>query len=379
MIRAYLDNNATTRLSPAAREAMEPFFTGDFLNPDAPAALAVGAYDPAARAKRALGKLFGDVDLAEQFHLTSGASEANSWALWSAIQGYSTPHIVTTRIEHSSLLAAADAAKERGAHLDLVGCTGAGVIHPEALEQVLRPDTVVVSIMLANNETGAVQPIAKLGEVLRGIAPAAIFHVDATQAVGRIPIDLIGELADVDLLSLSAHKFHGPQGVGALFARPEVKLVPLIHGRQESGLRGGTVNAPGAAGLAVAAEEALRNLGHGIASLRDRFESRILSARQDVWINSRDTERLPNTTSITIPGLEAADAVDRLALQGIWVATGSACEAGSLAPSHVLTALGLRHDDARATLRVSLSHETTPEQIDFAADAILADAAGLAA
>jgi cysteine desulfurase len=375
MIRAYLDNNATTRLSPAARAAMEPFFSGDFINPDAPAALAAGAYDPVVRAQRALGRLLGSVDLAECFRLTSGASEANSWAFWSAIQGQAAPHIITTRIEHSSILTAAAAVQCRGASVDLLECDPSGVILPQMLQASLRPDTRLVSIMLANNETGAIQPVAELGAALREVAPHALFHVDATQAVGRIAVDLAGALAEIDLLSLSAHKFHGPAGVGALFARPEIALAPLIHGRQDQGRRGGTVNGPGAAGLAAAAEEATLIDPGRQAALRDRFETLILSCRPDGWVNSQATDRLPNTSSITLPNFDAAEAVDRLALQGIWVATGSACEAGSSAPSHVLTALGLAHDEARATLRISLSRDTTQDEVDLAAEAILADAA----
>ena len=223
----------------------------------------------------------------------------------------------------------------------------------------------MVSIQLANNETGAVQSLAELAGLVRDRAPAALFHTDATQALGRIPIDLLEELREVDLLSFSAHKFHGPKGIGGLFLREGAKLAPLIPGEQEGGLRGGTSNVPGAAGLAVAARAAKTNLTRmtNVALLRDRLEQELLTLRPDARIHAAGTRRLPNTCSISLPSLNADDVVEQLALQGICIATGSACTAGATAPSHVLTAMGVSAPDARSTLRFSLSVNTSQEEI----------------
>lgn len=368
MIRAYLDNNATTRLLPAAFKAMTPYLTGEFLNPSSAASQVLGAGDPAHDAKLALGRLMGSADLADQFVLTSGASEANSWAVFAAIQHRADAHIVTTAIEHSALLAAAAAAAERGARVDRVGCDTSGRVNASDIAIVLKPDTVLVSVMMANNETGVVQPVGEIADTVRQIAPAALIHVDATQCLGRIPIDLTEGLREIDLLSLSAHKFHGPKGIGALFVRSGLEIPSMIHGTQEEGRRGGTVNAAGAAGLAAAAEHARRSLlrADDVAAMRDHLEASLLSACPHVRFNGAAAHRLPNTSSITLRGLNADEAVEALARRGICVASGSACSSGSQAPSHVLTAMGLGYDDAKATLRLSLSTESRWEEIDLA-------------
>ena len=234
------------------------------------------------------------------------------------------------------------------------------------LAKVLRPDTRLVSLQFANNETGAVQPLAEIGALVRSIAPNALIHSDATQAVGRIALDLSEELAEVDLLSFSGHKFHGPKGIGGLFIRSGIELDPLIPGEQEHGKRGGTSNVPAAAGLAVAARRAKLALTSmsTVTALRDGLEALLSETVLGAQINAKDARRLPNTSSITLPGVDADDVVEHLALQGICVAMGSACTAGASAPSHVLTAMGLTTAEARSTLRFSLSSETLWADID---------------
>lgn len=274
-------------------------------------------------------------------------------------------HAVTSAGEHPSILAAVEPAAHRGCAVDIVPLDAWGRVDLTAFAKVVRRDTRLVTLQLANNETGVVHPIAEAAKITRSAAPAAVLHTDATQAVGRIRIDLDGELAQVDALSFSAHKFHGPRGVGGLFAREEITLEPLIHGEQERGRRGGTLNAGAAAGLAVATRQAGQGLKDMslVAELRNRLEQELLRIRPDARVNGATVRRLPNTSSVTFPGLDADEAVAALALSGVCVSTGSACSAGAAAPSRVLVAMGMTPDEARATLRFSLSRETRPDDL----------------
>ncbi len=369
MIRAYLDNNATTRLAPEAFEAMTPYLTDRYLNPSSAAGQILDQGDPALDARRAIARLLGDGDLTAQVVLTSGASEANSWVLSTASVG---DDLYVSATEHPSVLAAARAAEARGSRVIWLPVTSEGVCDLEALAIYLKPEAKLVCLMAANNETGVLQPVDEATRIIRALAPNTLVHVDATQALGRCPVGL----GQADTLSLSAHKFHGPKGIGALVMRPGLNLGPLIHGEQDDGRRGGTVNVPAAAGLAEAARLALEGLDRmdETAAMRDRFEALLKGRLPGIRINGAGAPRLPNTSSLVIPDLDATDAVDRLALEGVVVANGSACSSGSPAPSHVLTAMGLTYAEARSTLRVSLSRETTWPELELAADAI----AGLA-
>lgn len=258
-----------------------------------------------------------------------------------------------------------------GWDIEFVRPRATGRIDPAEFLLHIRPDTVFVTVMAANNETGVIQPIAEIGRALREIAPAALFHVDATQAPGRIALSFGEELADVDLLSLSAHKFHGPKGIGALFVA-DGRLPALIHGSQEAGQRGGTLNTAAAAGMAVAAELALSRIGEAarIRAMRDSFERELRARIPDVRFLGAEVERLPNTSAFWVPSIDAVSLVDALAQIGVAVSSGAACSNGATAPSHVLTAMGLDYDSAKAALRVSLSRHTTEEEIDAALDQI---------
>lgn len=369
-ISAYLDNNATTRPYSEVIEAMRFYQETLFLNASSAAGELLGAARPLDDARLAMLDLLGGAADVDQVVLTSGASEANSWVMFGALAQAS--HAVTCATEHSSILAAVRSAQARGRQIDVLPVNENGLIDRESLKAALRPDTRLVSIQLANNETGAIQPLADLAALIREVAPAALLHTDATQAVGRMPIDLAVSLVEVDLLSFSAHKFHGPKGIGGLYLRDGVAIGALIPGEQEKGLRGGTSNVPGAAGLAVAARQAKLRLGKmaEVVRLRDQLEARLLALRADAKIHAQSVARLPNTSSIAFPGIEADDVTEQLALQGICIATGSACTAGATAPSHVLTAMGVYLDDARATLRFSLSAETTQDEIDRTVSAL---------
>lgn len=363
-INAYLDNNATTRPHPEVIEAVRYYQETLFLNASSTAGELLGAARPLRDARITMLDLLGGAEDNDQIVLTSGASEANSWVMFGALAAGS--HAVTSVSEHPSILSAARSAQARGHHIDVLRVDEQGLIDRESLAAALRPETRLVSIHLANNETGAVQPLVSLAALVREMAPSALLHTDATQAVGRIPIDLSSVLQQVDLLSFSAHKFHGPKGIGGLFIRGGVSINALISGEQEQGLRGGTSNVPGAAGLAVAARLATAGLGNmaKVAQLRDQLEARLLALRPDAKVHSRSAARLPNTSSIAFPRVTAEDVTEQLALRGICVATGSACTAGATAPSHVLTAMGVSLNDARATLRFSLSVKTTQDEID---------------
>lgn len=361
-IRIYLDNNATTRPHPEVLAAMRQYEEELYLNAASIAGELLGAARPLTDARLSMAQLLGASD-DDRIVLTSGATEANAWVFHATPPG---GHIVTSQVEHSSILAASAMAQRRGHAVKFASVDPIGLIRPEDLAAKLSPDTKLVSLQLANNETGVVQPLAALAKVVRAIAPQALIHSDATQAVGRIGIRLDQELVEVDLLSFSGHKFHGPKGIGGLFIRDGIKIDALVPGEQEGGHRGGTSNVPAGAGLSEAARAALRRLvlQPEVAARRDRLEAAILRAWPSAEVNALGALRLPNTSSITIKGMDAEDMVERLASKGICVATGSACTAGATAPSHVLTAMGLSTTDARSTLRFSLSIYTTDADLE---------------
>ena len=367
-VRAYLDNNATTRLTPVALAAMTPYLTEIYFNPSSAAGEMLGAAQPLADAKAQLARLLGAPELSECFVLTSGASEANSWAVHAGCFGLPPSHIVSTAIEHPSMINALEAWRAAGWTVDFAMPGPSGRVSVEAVAALLRPDTSLVSVIFANNETGVIQPVREIGAVIRELSPKALFHVDATQALGRIAASLDGALCMADLVSLSGHKFHGPKGIGALFAAEGVRLSPLIHGGQEDGRRGGTPDAAAAAGVAAAASIALERLPQmeKVLRKRDRFERKLAAEFKDVRILGSDVARLPNTSAFVLPGIDATRVVEQLASTGVLIATGSACTSGSPSPSHVLLAMGLRYDDAKSALRFSLSHETTDEELDLA-------------
>lgn len=362
-IRVYLDNNATTRPHPEVIAAMRLYEDELYLNASSVAGDLLGASRPLADVQQALAELLGASD-DDRIVLTSGATEANAWVFHATPPG---GHIITSQVEHTSIIAASAAARRRGHPVDVLSVDPSGLIRGEELTAKLRPETKLVSLQLANNETGVVQSLAALSKMTRELAPNALFHTDATQAVGRFPIDLAVEFADIDLLSLSGHKFHGPKGIGGLFVRAGIEIEPLIPGEQEAGARGGTANVPAAAGLAEAARRASSNFAQGsrVTALRDSFEQQIRASSPTAFINGVSGPRLPNTSSVTIPEIDAEEIVERLALGGICIATGSACTAGATAPSHVLTAMGISPAYARSTLRFSLSIYTTDADLEL--------------
>ncbi len=360
----YFDSNATTSVAPEVVEAMLPYLTSNWGNPSSPYRLGKKLVDPLEKAREAVAALIGAT--APEIVFTSCGTESNNTAITSAL--YTQPgkkHIVTTAVEHSATKNTCAALEERGYEVTYLPVNPDGSLDLARFEQALRPDTALVSIMWANNETGVLFPIAQLAALCR--ARGILFHTDAVQVPGKLPIDV--NTLGVDFLSLSAHKLHGPKGVGLLYVRRGTPFQPLIiGGHQEEGNRGGTENVPYIIGFARAAElasavtpEAQRKL----AALRDRLEAEIFAQIPHATRNGAAEPRLPNTTSIAFAGIEAEALLMLLDQLNIYASSGSACTTGSVAPSHVLTALGLKPAEARSTIRFSLDYDTTEADVAY--------------
>jgi cysteine desulfurase len=378
MQRIYMDANATTPLLPAVFEAMRPFWIEHFGN--ASSIHQQGQYARAAvdRAREAMAKFLHC--RASEVVFTSGGTESDNLALFGVLnqprQAGSEPyHLITTSLEHHAVLHAAQSIAKQGVEVTFLPCNAQGVVEPADLAAAIRPSTRLVSIMLANNETGVIQPIAPLAALAH--AAGALFHTDAVQGAGKLPLDLSphGNLKDVDLLSISGHKMYAPQGTGILFVRRNVRLAPLFHGgSHERQRRAGTENVAGIVALGRAAELAQQWLADDspadgpthLAALRDRLEQGILAQVEECGINGLGASRTSNTSSFYFDHLEAEALVIALDLKGLSISGGSACQSGATEPSHVLTAMGLSPARARASVRISLSRLTTESEIDAA-------------
>ena len=358
-----LDHAATTPLRPEALNAMLPYFTEHAANANA-------LYAEGRRARAAIDaarRQIADAIHAKpaEIYFTGSGSEADNWALFGAMRAMAGKnHIVTTQIEHHAILNACAALEKLGYEVSYVPVDRQGCVDPEAIENAIRSETGMVSVMLANNEVGTIQPISEIAKVAH--MHGALMHTDAVQAVGHIPVDVVA--LDVDLLSISAHKFCGPKGIGALYIRKSVKIDPLIHGgAQERGHRAGTENLPGIVGLGKAielAEEGLAENAARMTFLRNRLVSGLTAAIPDMRINGTMEKRLPNNVNVSFAGIEGEAVLLRLDLEGIAASSGSACTAGSLDPSHVLTAIGLTRDEAKGSLRLTLGTDTTQADVD---------------
>ena len=358
----YLDNNATTRVADAVREAMLPYLDAVHGNPSSIYRAGLGAREAIEQARRQIAGLINARP--RRIVFTGGGSEADNLALKGiAFASRGTgDHIVTSAIEHAAVLAACGFLEKSGYRVTYCEVDEQGLVHPDSLRDALTDDTVLVSIMMANNETGTIQPIRELCAVAH--EQGVLFHTDAVQAVGKITVD-VQEL-DVDLLSMSGHKFHGPKGVGALYVKRGIELEPLIHGgKQERGLRGGTENVAAIVGMGKAAELA-RSVapGDGMPRLRDKLEAGVRELVPDATLNGHPDRRLPNTLNLTLPGLRGESLVVALDQHGISLSSGSACKSGSPDPTHVLIAMGKPEQDVHCAVRLSLSHHTTEKDID---------------
>lgn len=371
MKRIYMDNAATTRVTEPVFEAMRPYFCEIFGNPSSVHAFGREARKAVEQARRqvaaALGAQVGEI------YFTGSGTEADNWALRGAAYAQKARgrHIITTQIEHHAVLHAAEQLEKEGFEVTYLPVGEDGIVRLEALEKALRPDTTLVSIMTANNEIGAIQPIREAAKLAK--AHDALFHTDAVQAIGCVPIDVKAD--GIDLLSLSGHKFHAPKGVGALYIRSGVKLQRLIYGgAQEKTQRGGTENVASIVGMGKAIElamESMESRNAYVSGLRDRLIEGILRRIPETRLNGHRTRRLSGNVNVSIRYIEGEALLLSLDMKGIAGSSGSACTSGSLDPSHVLLAIGLPHEIAHGSLRLSLSEENTTEEVDYTIDALV--------
>jgi cysteine desulfurase len=364
----YLDNNATTQLDPAVIEEMLPFLTKYYGNPSSGYGFAATARKAINLARERLAALLGCE--ATEIIFTSGGTESNNAVINSALIDVRGKRVVTSSVEHSAVLRPCQDLAKRGCDVTFLGVDRHGNLDLAELETAILPGTALVSIMWANNETGVVFPIEKIAEICR--EKRVLFHTDAVQATGKIPMRLRD--SPINFLSLSAHKFHGPKGVGALYVSRQTRFSPLIAGGgQENGRRGGTENVASIIGLGKAAEVALKYLAEGkcnVRSMRDRFEKSVLEAVSGASVNGAGAARLPNTSSLLFEGIESASALLLLDRQGICCSAGSACRTGSQEASHVLRAMNPSSDGARRSLRFSFGRFNTDAQIDRAIEVV---------
>jgi cysteine desulfurase len=369
-MRIYLDYNATTPVDPAVLDAMLPFFAENFGNASSihsPGQRARGAVDGA---RASVAGLLGAKS--SEIVFTSGGTESDNLALFGVVAASqdSRKHIITTAIEHHAVLNAAQALENLGAEVTYIPVGREGTVDPDDIRRALKPETVLISVMHANNELGTIQPIEEIGRI--AATADVLFHCDAVQAAGKLPLDV--NRLGVDLLSISAHKIYGPKGVGALYVRSGTPLEPQFYGgHHERDRRPGTENVPGIVGLGKAAELARKNLQADcarITTLRNRLEDALLAACGDARVNGNRAQRVSNTSNISFHAAGGEALVIALDLQGIACSTGAACSSGAVGPSHVLLAIGLSPDEARSSLRLSLGRMTTAEEIDQAIAAI---------
>jgi cysteine desulfurase len=363
MPRVYLDNNATTPVLPEVFEAMRPYFGEHFGNASSIHHHGQETRAAVERARDSVASLLGSH--AAEIVFTSGGTEGDNLA----IAGLTSPgdHIITSTIEHHAVLHASKHVGESGCDVTYVPVDGRGLVDPGDVQGALRPNTKLISIMLANNETGVLQPVAEIGKIA---AEAGVyFHTDAVQGAGKVPLDV--KRIGCHALSISGHKMHAPQGVGAFYVRKGTRLQPLFYGgRHERSRRAGTENVPGIVALGKAAELAMQAFGRGddekMCVLRDRLQQGILVQVEEAHVNGDGAPRVPNTTNISFDHVECESMVIALDLKGLAVSTGAACSSGAIEPSHVLTAMGLRADRARGSIRLSLGRQNTAQDVDFA-------------
>ena len=368
----YLDNAATTKVHPQVLEAMMPYFSEEYGNPSSIYSFAGKSKKAVEDARQTVADFLGAN--ANEIYFTGGGSESDNWALKATAFAKKEKgnHIITSAIEHHAILHTAAYLEERGFEVTYLDVDENGLVSPEAVEAAIRPDTILISIMFANNEIGTIEPIKEIGEIAK--KHDIFFHTDAVQAFGHIAINV--DEMHIDMLSASGHKFHGPKGIGFFYMRDTVKIGPLIHGgAQERSRRAGTHNVPGIVGIATAAKSAYEDLDQKMkqqAEIRDYAIDRILKEVPYCRLNGDRVKRLPNNINVCFRFVEGESMLIMLDQKGICGSSGSACTSGSLDPSHVLLAIGLPHEIAHGSLRMTLSEETTKEDMDYVVDNIKA-------
>ena len=371
-MRVYLDTSATTRLDDEVLKAMTPYFSEIYGNASSLHAFGREALEAVDKSRETIASLLGAYP--NEIYFTSGGTESDNWALKGAAKAYGKygKHIVTTAIEHPAMMETCHKLEKEGFEVTYVGVNSEGLVDPEEIKKAVRDDTILVSVMFANNEMGAIQPIGEIGRFCR--EEGILFHTDAVQAAGTIKID-VKEL-NIDMLSLSAHKFHGPKGMGLLYLRNGVKIEKLIvGGHQERGNRAGTTNTPGIVGMAKALEIAVRDMeknNEHMRKLRDYFIDRVEKEIPYCHLNGGMVHRLVNNANFSFDYIEGESILMVLDLNGIAVSSGSACSSGSLEPSHVILATGASMEQAHSSIRFSLGKETTKEEIDYTVETLKA-------
>ncbi len=360
----YLDNAATTKVSKKVLESMMPYFSEIYCNPSAAYSFATKGRIAIEEARNHAAKLIGASDM--EIYFTSGGSESDNWAIKAVAESFSDKgkHIITTKIEHHAVLHTCEYLERHGFDITYLNVDSDGKVRLDELKKSIREDTILISVMTANNEIGTIQPVAEIGKIAheKGI----LFHTDAVQAYGHIPINV--DEMNIDLLSASGHKFNGPKGVGIMYIRKGVKIRSFIHGgSQEHGRRAGTYNVPGIVGLGTAAKLAMENMAKRAEKekeLRDYFIDRISAEIPYTVLNGHREDRLPNNINFCFRFVEGESVLIMLDQAGICASSGSACTSGAIDPSHVLRAIGLSDEMAHESLRLTLSYENTKEEID---------------
>ena len=366
----YLDNAATTKTRPEVVEAMLPYFTEQYGNPSSVYDFSSGPKKAIAHARETIAKALGAKT--NEIYFTAGGTESDNWALVATAEAYRAKgnHIITSKIEHHAILHTCEYLEKRGFEVTYLDVDENGVVKLEELKKAIRPETILISIMFANNEIGTIEPVRQIGAIAK--EHGILFHTDAVQAFGHVPIDV--DECGIDMLSASGHKFNGPKGIGFLYIRTGVKSRSFIHGgAQERKRRGGTENTPGIVGLGKACELAMASMEERTKKekeMRDYLIARVMKEIPYTRLNGHPTERLSNNANFAFQFIEGESLLIMLDMEGICASSGSACTSGSLDPSHVLLAIGLPHEIAHGSLRLTLNDEITKDQIDYTVESI---------
>lgn len=366
----YLDNAATTKTAPEVVDAMLPYFSEYYGNASTIYSLGAESKKAMDHARQTIADSLGAKP--EEIYFTAGGSESDNWALKATAEAYASKgkHIITTKIEHHAILHTCEYLEKRGFEITYLNVDRDGLISLDELKAAIRPDTILISVMFANNEIGTIEPIAEIGEIAK--EHGVLFHTDAVQAYAQVPINV--DEMHIDMLSASGHKLNGPKGIGFLYIRKGVKIRSFVHGgEQERSRRAGTENIPGIVGLGAAVERAMRIMDTKTRKeieLRDYLIGRLENEIPHCWLNGHRTKRLPNNINFSFLFIEGESMLIMLDMKGICASSGSACTSGSLDPSHVLLAIGLKHEEAHGSLRLTLSEESTKEEMDIVAEEV---------
>lgn len=366
----YLDNAATTKTAPEVVDAMLPYFSEYYGNASTIYSLGAESKKAMDHARQTIADSLGAKP--EEIYFTAGGSESDNWALKTTAEAYASKgkHIITTKIEHHAILHTCEYLEKRGFEITYLNVDRDGLISLDELKAAIRPDTILISVMFANNEIGTIEPIAEIGEIAK--EHGVLFHTDAVQAYAQVPIHV--DEMHIDMLSASGHKLNGPKGIGFLYIRKGVKIRSFVHGgAQERSRRAGTENIPGIVGLGAAVERAMRIMDSKTRKeieLRDYLIGRLENEIPHCWLNGHRTKRLPNNINFSFLFIEGESMLIMLDMKGICASSGSACTSGSLDPSHVLLAIGLKHEEAHGSLRLTLSEDSTKEEMDIVAEEV---------